>query len=85
MHMSSPGHVASQVKANLLLAGLVPNKEKSQWCPTQNLDWLGLSWDSGEGSIKVTQRRIQSILECIVKLQVSLPLVSARELASFNR
>jgi hypothetical protein len=70
------------VKADLLSAGLVPNKEKSTWIPTRKLDWLGISWDADEGTIKVTARRVMDILKCIDRILATLPRVTARRLAS---
>ena len=73
---------ASLVKADLLAAGLVPNKDKSVWIPAVKLDWLGLTWNAVEGSIQVTERRILDIQSCINDIQVSLPFISTRVLAS---
>jgi ribonuclease HI len=73
---------SENVKSDLLAAGLVPNKEKSIWTPTQKLDWLGITWDAVEGLIKVVDRRVSNILNSIGKVQELLPYVSARNLAS---
>ncbi len=73
---------ASQVKSDLLEAGFVPNKDKSQWEPVQSLIWLGLSWSSTDASICITERRINDIIDSIELLQAFLPTVSARKLAS---
>ena len=43
--------VSDIVKSDLLAAGLVPNKDKSFWIPTQRIDWLGITWDGVYGSI----------------------------------
>ena len=74
---------AVSVKSDLIASGLVPNKEKSVWCPTQIVDWLGLSWNSIEGSLSVTQRRVKDIKSNIQRLQEELSLVTVRKLASF--
>ena len=34
--------MATQVKNDLLSAGLIPNREKSVWNPVQELNWLGM-------------------------------------------
>ena len=75
-------HASKIVKADLLSAGLVPNKEKSIWIPTRKLNWLGISWDADEGSIQVTERRVLDILSCIDKILLALPVATARSLAS---
>lgn len=74
--------VSSSVKDDLLAAGFVPNIEKSVWTPTTKLNWLGMIWDSEAGAIRVIERRISDIFECIDRLSLKFPLVSARELAS---
>ena len=33
------------VKKNIILSGLVPNKDKCVWSPSQQLEWLGFRWD----------------------------------------
>jgi hypothetical protein len=76
--------VAQIVKNDILAAGLVPNIEKSHWVPSQSVDWLGMSWDGLEGSLKVVDRRISDILAFIDSIKISLPRVSARVLASFT-
>ncbi|XP_072030100.1 LOW QUALITY PROTEIN: uncharacterized protein [Amphiura filiformis] len=76
------GKISEKVKNDLIAAGLVPNVEKSVWKPTQYLTWLGLEWDSAECSIKITDRRIQDLLNSIVDVQKRFPLVCARKLAS---
>ena len=74
--------VAKAVKEDILEAGLVPNVEKSQWIPVQCLDWLGLTWDSSVGCIKITQRRMKDLESCLDSFQAGLPQVSARKIAA---
>ena len=74
--------VSHKVKQDLLAAGLVPNKEKSVWVPTQELDWLGMTWNARDGSLKITKRRISDMLCSINKVLFELPRVTARKLAS---
>jgi hypothetical protein len=33
------------VKRDIILSGLVPNKDKCVWSPSQQLDQLGFRWD----------------------------------------
>jgi hypothetical protein len=63
--------IANSVKADLISAGLVPNKEKSVWVPVNKLDWLGLSWDSVEGSMAVSTRRVADLLNSIEYVRAS--------------
>ena len=64
--------------------GFVINEEKSPWKPTQVLDWLGITWNSLLGTLKIVDRRITKIvntIDCIIEADFK---VSARELASFT-
>ena len=57
---------AIMVKADLLAAGFVPNKNKYVWLPTPKLDWLGLTWDANVGTIRIIER---------IGFQTSFPLL----------
>ena len=66
---------SNTIKQDLLSAGFIPNDDKSIWEPTQMLDWLGLQWNTREGTINIVSRRIEKIghtvqsiieLKCIV-------------------
>ncbi|XP_072039886.1 uncharacterized protein [Amphiura filiformis] len=74
--------IAKKVKSDLISAGLVPNCEKSVWVATQQLQWLGLLWNSKDGYLQISHSRIQDIIESINSLISSLPKTSARKLAS---
>ena len=65
-------------------AGFIANDEKSVWEPTQVLDWLGLTWNSILGTLKIVDRRITKILKTIYHIINSNFMVSARSLASFT-
>ncbi|XP_072014262.1 uncharacterized protein [Amphiura filiformis] len=75
--------IASSVKQDLLKAGLVPNSEKSVWTPSQRIDWLGLTWDTERGLLKVIERRVNNTITCIDGLKGKLPYITARQLAEF--
>ena len=75
--------VAKLVKSDLLLAGLVPNVEKSVWTPTQEIEWLGLSWDAKEGTLRAKRRRVEDLMSCIESIIIDLPYSTPRKLASF--
>ena len=57
--------VSSKVKRDLGSAGFVLNDEKSIWEPRQVIVWLGLRWNSVEGCIHITDRRLRKIFEHI--------------------
>jgi hypothetical protein len=78
------GEVSSKVKSDLLAVGFVPNIEKSVWSPTQELDWLGMTWNAKEGFLKVTDRRVTDIISVISKLLEEFPRVTARKFASIT-
>ena len=75
---------AKSVRTDLISAGFVPNDEKSYWDPTQSLDWLGLTWNSREGTLSILPRRIKKVFDTIELIAIgSLFKISARQLASF--
>ena len=65
-------------------AGFVINEEKSLWEPTQVLDWLGITWNSLLGTLKIVDRRITKIVDTIDRIIEADFKVSAGELASFT-
>jgi len=65
-------------------AGFVINEEKSLLEPTQVLDWLGITWNSFLGTLKIVDRRIAKIVYTIDRIIGADFKVSARELASFT-
>ena len=65
-------------------AGFVINREKSVWEPTQLLDWLGITWNSALGTLKIVERRIVKIINTIDHIIEADLKVSARVLASFT-
>ena len=72
---------AQSVRRDLYSAGFVINEEKSVWEPTQVLDWLGITWNSLLGTLKILDGRIQRFnIDRIIEADFKL---SARELASF--
>ena len=64
-------------------AGFVINEEKSVWKPSQVLDWLGITWNSLLGTLKIVDRRITKITNTIDRIIEADFKLSARELASF--
>jgi hypothetical protein len=52
---------AKGVRTDLVHAGWIINDEKYIWEPTQVIDWLGLKWNSKEGTLSILERRIDKI------------------------
>ena len=75
---------AQSVRRDLRSAGFVINEEKLVWEPTQVLDWLGISWNSLSGTLKIVDRRIIKINNTINRIIGAEFKQSARELASFT-
>ena len=71
------------VRRDLCNAGFVINEEKSVWEPTQVVDWLGITWNSLLGTLKIVDRRIVKITKTIDGIINADFKLSARELASF--
>lgn len=66
----------------MLRVGFVYNQEKIIWKPSYYIEWLGMSWDTQAGTLKVHQKRIDKILQTISRIQLSLYL-TVRKLHSF--
>ena len=56
---------AQAVRNDLDSAGFIVNDEKSVWEPSQVLNWLGITWNSILGTLKIVDRRITNILNTI--------------------
>lgn len=69
------------VKKSLSDAGFLINVEKSIFCPTQQLEWLGILWNSNAFSISIPDRRVNDLLQSINHLINIFPAFSARLLA----
>ena len=76
--------IAKAVKSDLAKAGFISNDDKSVWEPCQKLDWLGITWDSTQGTIQIVDRRIAKISGTIESVIDSNFVISARKLASFT-
>ena len=75
---------ARAVRTDLCDAGFVVNEDKSVWEPSQVLDWLGITWNSALGTLKIVERRIVKIINSIDHIIEADFKVSARELSSFT-
>ena len=69
------------VLQSLLDSGFLPNMEKSNFTPTQKLDWLGFTWNLELGVIEVPRMKIDKIKMKIEKI-ISERRSTARTLAS---
>ena len=54
------------------------------WEPSQVLDWLGITWNSLLGTLKIADRRITKITNTIDRIIEAHFKISARELASIT-
>ena len=60
------------IKNDLANAGFVSNEEKSVWEPCQTITWLGIVWNSGNGTIAISERRLETIsatIDSIIDLE----------------
>ena len=74
--------VAQKVKSDLRKSGFITNDVKSIWTPCQVIQWLGIVWDSRCATIRISERRLQGILDAIVNIYERNCVVSARGLSS---
>lgn len=81
-HQVSCAALAVCVRSDLYKAGFITNDEKSHWTPSQVIEWLGIVWDSSHGTIRISDRQLFSIADCVQKISQKHFKVSARELAS---
>ena len=72
------------IRNSLLAAGFFVNVKKSVFSPVQELEWLGLSWNSIDFTLRIPERRISDAKACLNKVISLLPLLTARQLASFT-
>jgi hypothetical protein len=52
--------LATNIWSDLRKSGFITNDEKSQWCPSQVLEWLGIIWNTINGTITISERRESS-------------------------
>ena len=53
-------NLGKKIKSDLKRAGFLVNHEKSVWVPTQCLEWLGLLWNTKNGTMQIPERRLIS-------------------------
>ena len=76
--------LSETVRQDIRDAGLVTSEAKCNWQPCQELIWLGLAWNSINGTTPITQGRVSTISQTIRTITSQECFVSARELAPFT-
>ena len=56
------------VKQDLARAGFVAHKEKSQWMPSQKMQWLGFDLDLEKGVVSVPPHKTQRLQDTLTGL-----------------
>lgn len=72
------------IKQSLISAGFFINEKKSIFSPVQEIEWLGLLWRSLDFSLRIPERRIMDLENCLDRVLNALPNVSARIVAQFT-
>ena len=70
--------------SSTLLQRCLSNEEKSVWEPCQTITWLAIVWNSGNGTIAISERRLEKISATIDSIIDLYFVLSARKLASFT-
>ena len=71
------------VRSDLLKAGVVWSKKKCVWEPSREVEWLGMIWNAEDLTLKITDRRISKLKECIEWL-LSAKSFSVRQLGGWS-
>ena len=58
------------IRKDLFAAGAFWSVKKSQWEPSSSCEWLGISWDSSDGSISAASHRVEKIKSTIQELSI---------------
>ncbi|CAC5415156.1 unnamed protein product [Mytilus coruscus] len=73
---------SQKVKTDLINSGFVPNKDKCNWNPSQDIDWLGFHWDLKLGKLSVPNKKLCDIVQLCYLLQTG-SRVKIRDLVGF--
>ena len=76
--------LSSRIREDLRRIVFVANAKKSTWEPVQSIVWLGFCWNSLNGTISITERRLNKIFDHIQNITNNYYVLSARQLASFT-
>ena len=69
------------VKKDMILSGLVPNKGKFIWSPSQQLEWLGFRWHLKKCLLSVLDRKLSDLYELIILVLENSTAVKVRTFA----
>ena len=72
---------ATQVKNDIITSGLVSNKDKSIWIPSQTVEWLGFVWNVRECTVHIPERKFTDLHELISIVLKHSSMVRAKTLA----
>jgi hypothetical protein len=72
---------ASRIKADLEAAGFIINVEKSQWVPTQQLQWLGFKLDSASNTFEIPADKLYRLKTAIFRAMLCSRNCTARGLS----
>jgi hypothetical protein len=73
--------LSNTVRRDLLSAGFFINEEKSQWCPTKKLTWIGFKWDLNNSTLEFPCETIVRFNNDIKAIDNSHNAITARLLA----
>jgi hypothetical protein len=66
------------VKKDMILSGLVPNKDKCVWSPSQQLEWLEFRWDLKQCLLSVPDGKLSDLYEMIILVLENSTAVKVR-------
>ena len=79
--MEAARRASEMVKQDLARAGFIAHKEKSQWTPSQKMQWLGFDLDLEKGIVSVPPHKIWRLQEALTGLGECI-YVQAKQIAS---
>jgi len=74
-------HESAIVREDLQRAGFVVNIDKSQWIPSQEIDWLGFTINLSKGEFSVRDSKLNRLRQKLFELN-RVELVGAKQIAS---
>ena len=76
--------LSSRTREDLRRVGFVANAEKSIWDPVRCIVWLGFCENSLNGTISITECRLNKIIDYIQNITSNYYVLSGRQLACFT-
>ena len=81
-HSKEAGKMFSdRQRIDLLESHVLVNPAKSDFTPSPSVVWLGHKFDVGEGTVSITEERVERVTKKILTLEQKWPKVAARDLA----